>query len=162
MRPLPDSRPLCRREFLAQSAALAAAGAAGAGLAPASKPRVAGVTTVYNHNSHADVIIGRLMEGYTLDGQGDFPSIALASLYLDQRPATEKGVRLAREHNVPVFATITEALTLGTGKLAVDGVLLVAEHGDYPRSPIGSLMYPKRRFFEEVVAVFRRSGRVVP
>ena len=154
----PNVRPLRRREFLAQGAVLAA----GAGLAAPGRPRVAGITTVYHHNSHADVILGRLLEGYTLDGRGDFPSIALASLYLDQRPANDKGARLAREHNVPLVGTATEALTLGTGRLAVDGVLLVLELGQYARSPIGGTMYPKRRLFAEVVEVFRRSGRSVP
>jgi hypothetical protein len=51
---------------------------------------------------------------------------------------------------------------LGTGKLAVDGVLLIAEHGDYPFSPTGNHQYPKRRLWDETVAVFRASGRVVP
>lgn len=154
----PNARPPRRRDFLAGAAALAA----GAGLAPKDRPRAAGLTTVYYHNSHADVILGRLLEGDTLDGRGPFPSIDLASLYLDQRPANDKGVRLAREHKVPLCKTVSEALTLGTGKLAVDGVLIVAEHGQYPRSPIGSTMYPKRRLLGEVVEVFRRSGRVAP
>jgi hypothetical protein len=57
---------------------------------------------------------------------------------------------------------VVEALTLGTGSLAVDGVLLVAEHGDYPPSPTGNVQYPKRRLWEEVLEVFRSSGRVVP
>ena len=153
-------RPIGRRDFLAGAATLAAA--VGAGAAPPSRPRVAGLTTAYYHNSHADMILGRLMEGYTLDGRGEFPSIDLASLYLDQRPANDKGARVAREHGVPLYATVAEALTLGTGRLAVDGVLLVAEHGNYPRSPIGSLMYPKRRLFAEVVEVLRGSGRAVP
>jgi hypothetical protein len=132
------------------------------GPAPPGRPRVAGLTTAYFHNSHADLILGRLLDGYTLDGRGEPPSIALASLYLDQRPANDKGVRVAREHGVPLCATAAEALTLGTGKLAVDGVLLVLEHGQYPRSPIGGTMYPKRRLFAEVVQVFRRSARSVP
>ncbi|MGP0067847.1 MAG: hypothetical protein ACLQGP_30160 [Isosphaeraceae bacterium] len=159
MRPPLDARTLRRREFLAWGAGLTAAGT---GLAPPVRPRVAGITTVYHHNSHADVILGRLLEGYTLDGRGEFPSIALASLYLDQRPANDKGARLAREHNVPLLGTAAEAVTLGTGRLAVDGVLLVLELGRYPRSPIGGTMYPKRRLFAEVVEVFRRSGRSVP
>ena len=153
MRPPLDARSIRRREFLAGGAALAVVGM---GPAPPGRPRVAGLTTAYFHNSHADLILGRLLDGYTLDGRGEPPSIALASLYLDQRPANDKGVRVAREHGVPLCATAAEALTLGTGKLAVDGVLLVLEHGQYPRSPIGGTMYPKRRLFAEVVQVFRR------
>ncbi|HUE75179.1 MAG TPA: hypothetical protein VMP10_00005, partial [Chloroflexota bacterium] len=54
------------------------------------------------------------------------------------------------------------ALTLGGDKLAVDGVVLIGEHGDYPLNEKGQHMYPRRRFFEETVEVFRSSGRVVP
>ncbi len=159
MRSIREAGACKRRKFLAWGAALASAGT---GVAPPGRPRVAGITTVYHHNSHADVILGRLLEAYTLDGQGESPSMRLASLYLDQRPANDKGARLAREQGVPLVGTVTEALTLGTGRLVVNGVLLVLELGTYPRSPIGATMYPKRRVFEEVVEVFRRSGRSVP
>ncbi len=47
-------------------------------------------------------------------------------------------------------------------KLAVDGVLLIGEHGDYPLDARGRKLYPRRRFFEEVVKVFRASKRSVP
>jgi hypothetical protein len=53
-------------------------------------------------------------------------------------------------------------LTLGTGSLAVDGVLLIAEHGDYPLNPSGNSAYPKRRLWEQTLAVFKQSGRAVP
>ena len=46
--------------------------------------------------------------------------------------------------------------------LAVDGVLLIGEHGDYPTTPWEQPIYPRRRFFEEAIAVMRASGRVVP
>src|SRR5207248_8137563 len=65
-------------------------------------------------------------------------------------------------HNVPIFPTIREALTLGGDSLAVDGVVIVGEHGTYPHNEKGQHLYPRRRFFEETVAVFRESGRVVP
>jgi hypothetical protein len=126
------------------------------------RPRVAAVVTVYHHNSHADVIVSRLMETYTLDGKGERPSIELASLYIDQFPKNDKGRELAKRHGVPLYEQVEQALTLGGDTLAVDGVLLVAEHGDYPKSATGQTVYPKRRLFEQVVKVFERSGRVVP
>jgi hypothetical protein len=69
---------------------------------------------------------------------------------------------LAASHRFRISATIEDALTLGTGRLAVDGVLLIAEHGDYPRSPSSNIQYPKRRFWQEILKVFKESGRVVP
>ena len=125
-------------------------------------PKVAGVATTYFHNSHADMIVGRLIQTDTLDGKGRRPTIELASLFTDQVPATDIGRCLAREQGVPVYDQVRDALTRGTGRLAVNGVLLVAEHGDYPRSATGQTVYPKRRLFVQVLDVFDRSGRVVP
>ena len=56
---------------------------------------------------------------------------------------------------------IPEALTLGGDKLAVDGVLLIGEHGDYPHNEKGQHLYPRRRFFEESAKVFEKSGKAV-
>ncbi len=131
-------------------------------LAVPPPPRVAAIVTEYRHNSHADVIVSRMLLTDTLDGKGKAPQLKLASLYTDQRPANDMSRLLAASHRFPVYETIADALTLGTGKLAVDGVLLVAEHGEYPMSPTGNRQYPKRRFWDEIVAVFRASGRVVP
>ena len=69
---------------------------------------------------------------------------------------------LAASHRFRISDTIEDALTLGTGRLAVDGVLLIAEHGDYPKTVLGNTQYPKRRFWEETIKVFRASNRVVP
>jgi hypothetical protein len=124
--------------------------------------RVAAVVTVYYHNSHADVIVGRLLQSYTLDGKGEMPRLKLVSLYTDQVPPRDISRRLAEQYKFPIYDTVADALTLGTGKLAVDGVLLVAEHGTYLRSATGQIEYPKRRLFEEVVKVFASSGRSVP
>ncbi len=125
-------------------------------------PKVAGVATTYFHNSHADMIVGRLLQTDTLDDKGRRPSVELASLFTDQVAETDIGRSLARERGVPVYESAEDALTLGTGRLAVDGVLLVAEHGRYPESGTGQTIYPKRRLFGQVLDVFDRSGRVVP
>lgn len=125
-------------------------------------PKVAAIVTEYRHNSHADIIVGRLMQTDTLDGLGRRPQLRLASIHVDQKPKGDLSEPLGQRHAVPRHEKIADALTLGTGKLAVDGVLLVAEHGKYPESDTGSTMYPKRRMFEEVADVFEKSGKSVP
>jgi hypothetical protein len=61
-----------------------------------------------------------------------------------------------------MYPTIAETLTLGTSKLAVDGVVVVAEHGTYPLTEKGIMKHPHFEFFEQVTKVFRDSGRSVP
>src|SRR5207249_1503491 len=129
---------------------------------PPSAKNVAAIVTVYHHNSHADVIVSRLLQTDTLDGKGKDSPLKLVSLYTDQRPTGDISRLLAASHRFRMSETIEDALTLGTGQLAVDGVLLIAEHGEYPQSPVGNTQYPKRRFWEEILKVFRASGRVVP
>lgn len=141
---------------------LNAADPAPAPSAPPVRRRVAGLTTVYRHNSHADVILSRLLLTDRLDGTGRDSPLQLVSLYTDQKPANDISRLLAASHRFPIFTNIADTLTLGTGRLAVDGVLLIAEHGDYPRSPSGNTQYPKRRFWDETIRVFQNSGRVVP
>lgn len=123
---------------------------------------VAAIVTEYRPWSHADVIVTKLLQGYDLDGVYRRPRVRVASLYTDQVPASDISRGLAAYYNVPIFQRIAPALTLGGDTLAVDGVLLIGEHGDYPNNEKGQRMYPRRRFFEETVEVFRKSGRVVP
>ena len=124
--------------------------------------KIAAIATVYYHNSHADLIVSRLLQTDTLDGKGKDSPLQLASLYTDQKPEKDISRLLAASHRFRVSETVEDALTLGTGRLAVDGVLLIAEHGEYPKSPLGNTQYPKRRFWEVILKVFRESGRVVP
>lgn len=129
--------------------------------APPAK-KIAAIVTVYTHNSHADMIVSRLLQTDTLDGKGKDSFLKVASVYTDQKPEKDISRLLAASHRFRVSPTIDDALTLGTGRLAVDGVLLIAEHGEYPKSAVGNTKYPKRRFWEEMLEVFRASGRVVP
>jgi hypothetical protein len=157
-----------RRDFLIQAGSLTMAAfgshkAAGQLIAPpATDKKVAAIVTAYHRYSHADNIVTRFMEGYSIVGKSYPPPCKVASLYIEQTPETDIGRPLAKQWGVPLFKTPAEALTLGGDKLAVDGVLLIAEHGDYPLSAKGQKLYPRRRFFEEVVKVFRSSKRTVP
>jgi hypothetical protein len=63
---------------------------------------------------------------------------------------------------VKIYSTVEEALTLGRSRLAVDGVVIIAEHGLYPHSEKGQTLYPRHEFFQRTVKIFENSGRSVP
>ena len=148
---------------LALGLLLFAAGARAAeSAAPHAPKKIAAIVTVYTHNSHADLLVSRLLQTDTLDGKGKDSPLQLASVYTDQKPDKDISRLLAASHRFRISDSIEDALTLGTGRLAVDGVLLIAEWGNYPTSAIGAVQYPKRRFWDETIKVFRASGRVVP
>jgi len=153
--------PVNRRDFLAAALAASPLASLASAVEPAP-PKVGAAVTAYYHNSHADVIVGKILEGYNLDHKPPRPNLDLAGLYVEQFPKNDKSREVAKQHKYRDCKTIEDAVTLGTGKLAVDGVILVAEHGEYPTNDRGQILYPRRRFMEEVVKVFRKSGRSVP
>lgn len=124
--------------------------------------RIAAITTAYFKYSHADDIITKFMEGYAVVGRIHQPHCKVVSLYVEQMPDTDIGRGMAARYKIPLFKTARETLTLGGDKLAVDGVLLIGEHGDYPINAKGQKLYPRGRLFQEIVNVFRSSGRSVP
>src|SRR4051794_29092069 len=124
------------------------------------KKKVAGIVTVYHRGSHADVLLGKILDGYLQDG-GPGPNLQLVSLYADQHPKGDLGPALAKKHGFRLCDSIEQALMLGTKGLAVDGVICVAEHGHYPVNTREQTLFPRRRFFEEVTGVFQKRGRSV-
>ncbi|MBM3242338.1 hypothetical protein FJZ31_39230 [Candidatus Poribacteria bacterium] len=86
----------------------------------------------------------------------------VVSLYVDQRPEGDQSADRAREFGFSIYPTIAEALRCGGDKLAVDAVLLIGEHGDYPKNELGQILYPRYEFFKECVKVFEEDGRSVP
>jgi hypothetical protein len=128
------------------------------------KLRIAAITTAYFRYSHADDIITKFIEGYAIVGRTHQPHAEVVSLAIEQFPSSDIGRGLAARYGIPLCDTPAAALGVnGRGDaLAVDGVLLVGEHGDYPFNAKGQHLYPRRRLFEEIVKVFRRSGRSVP
>ena len=144
---------LTRRSFL-QTAALAAA---------ATGPkRLAIVATVYRPLSHAQHMGDRFLVGYPYGGAWHKPAMKVVSLYVDQKPEGDLSTARAREFDFHVYPSIAETLRCGGSKLAVDAVLIIAEHGDYPRNEKGQILYPRAEFFEQCVKVFEEDGRAVP
>lgn len=126
------------------------------------RKKIAAIITTYFQHSHADVIATKYMKGFPTDEGHQMPRVELVSIYLDQIDSRDIGVGLAEEHQVPIYPSIRQALTLGGGELAVDGVLLIGEHGDYPHNELEQHMYPRRYMFEQICGVFASSGKSVP
>lgn len=126
------------------------------------KLAVAAVVTEFRRNTHADVIVGKILEGYNHDG-GPGPGLKLASLYVDQFPDGDLSRHLSAKHGFPIYDSIESAVTLGGDRVAVSGVLSIGEHGVYDADPSTSqVMYPRRRFFDGIADTFRKHGQVVP
>jgi hypothetical protein len=153
-----------RREFLGGAAAtLGLLGVPGPDL-PA-RPKVAALASTYHYLSHAYHIVGRFLDGFVVFDEGPRlhrPDFEVASLFIEQTPEADLGKAKANRHGVRLSPTIADALTLGTDKLAVDAVLLIAEHGEYPNNEKLQKLYPRGRFFREALKVIERSGRPVP
>ena len=89
-------------------------------------------------------------------------TINMVSMYLEQTPETDIGHAMAARYGVEMFDSPQKALTMGGDKLAVDGVLLIGEHGEYPYNEKEQHLYPRHRLFSNIVEVFRQSKKSVP
>tara|TARA_B100001123_G_scaffold361159_2_gene417563 strand:+ start:4524 stop:5699 length:1176 start_codon:yes stop_codon:yes gene_type:complete len=123
---------------------------------------IAVVTTIYRYLSHAQHFVDRFLVGYPYEGEWRRPEMKVVSLYVDQSPAGDQSQDRAREFGFGVYATIAETLRCGGEKIAVDAVLIIGEHGEYPISEIGQKLYPRHEFFKQCVEVFEADGRSVP
>ena len=160
-----------RRGFLGAAAGLCLAGRLDAGERPRCEPpprpdkapkKLAVVTTAYYYLSHAYHLCGRFLNGYLRDGKMHYPDFAVAGMFVEQAGPGDLSKEHARKHGFTLYPDIASALTLGRDKLAVDGVLLIGEHGDYPFNDKLQKLYPRYEFFQKIVDVFRRSDRTVP
>lgn len=151
---------LTRRTFL---------GSAGAALltphlhaAEPAKKKLAVVTNIWTDRSHAWHMAERFLHGYPVEGKWHKPPIELVSAYVDQIPDNDLSAGRAKESGFKVYPTVAEALRCGTDKLAVDAVLIIGEHGKYPRNEFNQIQYPRYEHFKKVVAVFEKDGCTTP
>lgn len=127
------------------------------------RPEIAVVANIYKTHLHTQHIIDRILEGYGWGGVFFHSPLDVVSLFVEQRGEGDLVPDRTKRHpGMKAYPTIAQALTRGTGKLAVDGVIYIGEQGTYPSNEKGQTEYPRYRFFEEVVDVFRASGRSVP
>jgi len=126
------------------------------------RPKVAAVFTAMKYRWHAHIILENFLEPYLFNGKRTDPGVDVVSLYSDQIGQDDMTHDVVRDYRIPLYKTIDEALCLGGKQLAVDAVLSIGEHGSYPHNELGQHMYPRKRFFDEIVAVMRRSKRFVP
>lgn len=124
--------------------------------------RLAVISTIYRLRSHAQHFCDRFLVGYPRDGRWHRPRAEIVALYVDQRPLDDQSTDRAREFGFNVYPTIAETLRCGGDRLAVDGVLIIAEHGDYPCNEKGQILYPRYEFFKQCVQVFEADGRAAP
>lgn len=157
-----------RRHFLKTTPALLGLSGCGKNITPAGKKiRVAAILTTFFYRSHAHVILENFLEPYLFNGKVVDPTqeFEIVSFHVDQFGTSTKpdmARTVAKQFGIPVFPSIHDALTRDEDDLSVDAVLVVGEHGEYPFNEKGQELYPKKRFFDEIVAVFQKSGRSVP
>lgn len=124
--------------------------------------KIAAILTEYRPNSHADVVVTKFLKGFPTDTGLIAPRTQIVSMYVDQFAENDMSRELSAEFDVPIYPSIPKALTLGGDKLAVDGVLLIGEHGDYAWNEKGQHLYPRKYFMEQICGVFATNGRSVP
>ena len=165
----PSPNHWTRREFLQRTAAFAGGlmcwghetTSQGQESQQEGRKPIASINSIYRMRSHAYHIAGRFIHGYDIQGFHHQPAFRIAGMYNDQYPANDLSRGLAEKAGYKVSDTVAGALG-GNGKVDVEGVLLIIEHGDYPLNDLGQIMYPRYELFQQVVAAFRQAGHSVP
>ena len=163
------SNPLVtRREMLGITgmAGLTALARSAAGAVPQTqqtRPRIACCVSFWGApGSHADWIICKLMDGYWWQGAHTSARVDVVSAYIHQFDTSGLGQKVCKAKNIPIYKTVGEAVTLGGRELAVDGVVIVGEHGNYPTDLKGHWLLPRWWIYQQVIRVFEQSKRSVP
>jgi hypothetical protein len=102
------------------------------------------------------------MDGYWWQGAHTPSRVDVVSVYIHQFDTSELGQKICKSKGIPIFKTVGEAVTLGGKELAVDGVVIVGEHGNYPTDLNGHWLLPRWWIYQQVISVFEQSKRSVP
>lgn len=155
---------LTRRDFLAAAGTGAALGALplAARSADAPRRRLAVLTTEWRYHSHAWHMAERFLVGYPRAGRWHRPNFDVVSAYVDQTPENDLSRQRAQEFGFTIYPTVAEALRCGGKRLAVDAVLLIGEHGNYPKSQYEQTQYPRYELFKQATDVYRQDGQTAP
>jgi hypothetical protein len=151
---------LTRRTFLGTASAALLAPHLYA--AEPAKKKLAVVTNVWNYHSHAWHMAERFLHGYPIEGKWHYPPIEVVSAYVDQFPENDLSRSRAKEFGFKIYPSVAEALRCGGDKLAVDAVLVIGEHGKYPRNELNQVQYPRYEYFKKIVEVYEKDGRTAP
>src|SRR5258706_3213481 len=145
-----------RRQMLGTSGKAALAGIAASTVSHAAerRPRIACVVTYWAApGSHADWIITKLLDGYWWKGAHTPSRVEVVSAYIHQLQESGLGQKVCKSKGIPIFNTVREALTLSGKELAVDGVVLVGEHGIYHSNLNGQKYYPRWWLYQQIIRV---------
>jgi hypothetical protein len=168
-RPHPSVSTISRRKFVAAgiSGLLGAPGLllsrtiAQTATPSANPKRVAAINSIFRLRSHAYHILGRMVFGFQKDGVFHQPNLKVVRMYDDQQPPDDLGPSFCSRHGIELVKSPAAALT-GPAGLDIDAVALIIEHGDYPVNEFGQILYPRYELFQQIVEVFRKSGKSVP
>jgi hypothetical protein len=154
-----------RRDFLAGSlatTALVGSNAGGASVRNRRRVRVAAVFTELRFRSHAYNILENFFKPYYFRGKLVDPGCEVVAFYADQFPANDMAREVSKRLKVPLFKSIRDAVCLGGKEFAVDAVLSIGEHGQYPYNKLGQHMYPRKRFFDQIAKPMLAAGKAAP
>src|SRR2546421_10548626 len=132
---LPRDLRHSRRSFLASAAALTLGSGLPAKAAARPQARdgrapLAVLGTVYRPLSYLYHLAGRFLHGYPRDGRHHLPAQYVHSLWVEQAPENDVSRDVCWQFDVRRARTVRDALLDADGRLAVEGVLIVAEHGN--------------------------------
>lgn len=153
---------MTRRQYLMQTA-----GVVGSALLPttteAAKPiRVAVIFTAFTYRTHTHVLLENFLHPYLFRGKLVQPDVQIVSMWGDQFPEGDMSHAAAKEYGIYLAPTIREAMTFGSKEMMVDAVLLIGEQGEYSFNELGQKLYPRKQFFDQIVAVMQETGNIVP